>query len=178
MTCIVGLMENGKVYIGADKSSSCGGVIRKTALNKVFKKGSYIIGYTTSFRMGQLLEHVIELPEPPEAGADLHFMVSSFVEKIRKDFKGYGFSTVDNNEETGGTFLVGVNRKIFKINSDYQVGLYEDNFACCGSGEEYAEAVMEALKDIVSPKERIAKAIKIAGKFVMSVTQDCVILEN
>jgi ATP-dependent protease HslVU (ClpYQ) peptidase subunit len=178
MTCIVALKENGKIYFGADKALSDTYTIRKMSSNKIFKKGKYILGYTGSPRLGQLLEHVIELPEPPKSGADLHFIVSSLIESVRKGLKEYGFSEVENNKESGGLFIMGVDDEIFKVYSDFQVSTYENNVGCCGSGEDYAEATMEALKDILPPKERIARAIEIAGKFVTTVTQDCVILEG
>jgi ATP-dependent protease HslVU (ClpYQ) peptidase subunit len=178
MTCIVALKENGKIYFGADKALSDSYTMRRMSYNKIFKKGKYIIGYTGSPRMGQLLEHSIELPDPPEGGIDLHFMISLFIESVRKGFKEYGFSEIENNKEKGGTFIIGVDGEIFKVYSDFQVSTFENNFVCCGSGDDFAEAVMEVMKDILPPKERIAKAIEIAGKFVMSVTQDCVILED
>jgi ATP-dependent protease HslVU (ClpYQ) peptidase subunit len=177
MTCIVALKENGKIYFGADKALSDAYTMRKISYNKIFKKGKYILGYTGSPRLGQLLEHVIELPEPPKSGANLHFIVSSFIESVRKGLKEYGFSEVDNNKEKGGIFIIGIDGEIFKVYNDFQVSTYENNVICCGSGEDYAEATMEALKDIFPPKERIAKAIEIAGKFITTVTQDCIILE-
>jgi len=54
MTCIVGIAQEGKVWIGADSAAVSGQDIRATALRKVFRRGQFLIGYTSSFRMGQL----------------------------------------------------------------------------------------------------------------------------
>ena len=49
MTCIVGLISEDRVYVGADSASvDAGGLItRPTTVPKVFKRGPFIIGYTT-----------------------------------------------------------------------------------------------------------------------------------
>ena len=52
MTCIVGLVENGKVYIGGDSAGVAGLDVRMRSDEKVFTKGNMIFGYTSSFRMG------------------------------------------------------------------------------------------------------------------------------
>ena len=61
MTCIVGMVDGqGTVYIGAD-SLAAGGyqkTIRKDA--KVFTNGIAVMGYTSSFRMGQLLRYKLK----------------------------------------------------------------------------------------------------------------------
>jgi ATP-dependent protease HslVU (ClpYQ) peptidase subunit len=176
MTCVVGVKENNNVWIGADKSSVAGYLMRSTNIDKVFRKGEYVIGYTTSFRMGQLLQHVINLPEPPEK-IDVGFMVLEFVENIRKGFKEYGYSKIDNNEETGGTFIVGVKNQLFQIDDDYQVNYSDDNYLSCGAGVYYALSSMEALKSVLPPEERIKESIRIAGKFCTSVLPECKIIK-
>lgn len=55
MTCIVGLVENNKVYIGGDSAGVAGLSLMKRADEKVFKKDEFIFGFTSSFRMGQLI---------------------------------------------------------------------------------------------------------------------------
>ena len=63
MTCIIGLAENDRVYIGADSASAEGWTVRATGLSKVFRAGEFVIGYTDSFRMGQILEYHLEVRE-------------------------------------------------------------------------------------------------------------------
>jgi ATP-dependent protease HslVU (ClpYQ) peptidase subunit len=175
MTCIIGLKENDNVWIGADKSSVSGYLMQSTKLDKVFRKGEYVIGYTSSFRMGQLLQYVINLPEPPEK-VDVGFMVLEFVETIRKGFKEYGYSTIDNNEESGGTFIVGVKNQLFEVDNDYQVNYSDNNYLACGAGVYYALASMEALKGL-APEKRIAESMRIAGKFSTSVLPEHTIIK-
>ena len=170
MTCIIGLINNKGVYIGADKSRSTSVFIHNTLIEKVFRKDEYVIAYTESFRMGQLLQHSIKLPEPPKK-MTIAFMVYEFVEIVREGFKEYGYSRISSNEESAGSFIVGVNNSLFHIESDYQVDYLTDGFIADGSGSQYALGAMEALKDVY-PESRIAQSIKIAAKFCPSVTAE------
>ena len=104
MTCIVGVEHNRRVYMGGDSAAVAGWDISQTAERKVFMVGDFIIGYTTSFRMGQLLEYELRLPEydgPPNMG----YMVTRFVPAVRACLKDGGFTKVENNREEGGLFL-------------------------------------------------------------------------
>lgn len=175
MTCIIGLIDNDGVWVGADKSSVSGYTINSTRLAKVFRKQDYVIAYTSSFRMGQLLQHMIELPSPPEE-INVDFMVREFIEPIRKAFKDYGYSVIENNSETGGSFIVGVKNSLFHVCADYQVNQYNDDFICDGCGRDYALAAMEALS-WHEPETRIRKSIEITAKFCTNVLQDCNILK-
>jgi ATP-dependent protease HslVU (ClpYQ) peptidase subunit len=113
--------------------------------------------------MGQLLQHVAVFPEPPK-DVTLKFMVSEFVESIRDCFKTHGYSQINMNEESAGCFIVGVNGKLFHVESDYQVNEYIDGFTADGSGVYYALGAMEALY-FLDPIMRINRSIEIAAKF-------------
>ena len=56
MTCIVGYLDKETVYLGGDSAGTDGNYsqhIRKD--KKVFQNGPFIFGFTSSFRMGQIL---------------------------------------------------------------------------------------------------------------------------
>lgn len=57
MTRVVGLVRQGRVYMGVDSAAVQGWTRRASQVSKVFRRGPFLIGYTTSFRMGQFLEH-------------------------------------------------------------------------------------------------------------------------
>jgi ATP-dependent protease HslVU (ClpYQ) peptidase subunit len=162
MTCIVGLSENGTVYIGADSASASGWEVRASNTPKVFRRGPFIIGYTTSFRMGQILHYQVDLPEAETY--DEEYMVTKFIEAIRTKFKELGFSKIDSNEETGGTFLVGVAGHIYEIADDFQVQSFADGICAIGCGSSYALGAMAALKSTPA-SDRIERALEIAEYF-------------
>ena len=163
MTCIIGLVEDGRVYMGGDSMAAAAWDARTTKLRKVFKLKNFLIGYTTSFRMGQLLQYHLEIT-PQNGEDDMAYMVRTFAEAVRQLLKDNGFSKIDNNQEEGGTFLIGYKGRLYRVDSDFQVNEFEEGYDACGSGEDYALGAMKALGEI-SPKERIMQALSIAGHF-------------
>ena len=65
MTCIVGIVDklNNNVIMGADSAASSASIIVSRKDVKMFRKGDFIIGCTTSYRMIQLLQYSLQLPE-------------------------------------------------------------------------------------------------------------------
>jgi len=167
VTCIVGLECDGQVFIGADSMAASGWDARETLLHKVFHRGEFLIGYTTSFRMGQLLEHRLEVAEQGDED-DMAYMVATFVEAVRELFKDNGFSKIDSNQEEGGIFLVGYRGRLYNVCSDFQVNRFSDGFAACGCGEAYALAALKIYDDL-GPNQRCLEALKIAEYFCAGV---------
>ena len=162
MTCIVGLVEDGKVYIGADSCSVDGWETRVLRVAKVFRLGEFIIGYTTSFRMGQILQHHLSIEPKQENEPDEAYLVRVFIEAARKCLKDFGFTTVDKNVESGGVFLVGYRQRLYRVSSDFQITEFEERLDAVGRGREYALGAMLALRD-VTPVDRIQQALSITG---------------
>lgn len=143
MTCIVGLAYAGDVLIGGDSASSDGYTVGIVHQPKVFWRSGYAIGYTTSFRFGQLVEHA-ELPTPPEGESLYAHMVGAFVGALRTVLKDGGFATVDRNVETGGRLLVGVRGQLFSVESDFGVLRQALWYNAVGSGATFALGAMHA----------------------------------
>jgi ATP-dependent protease HslVU (ClpYQ) peptidase subunit len=185
MTCVVGLITKGKarrvdgapqktVYIGADSAAVAGWTRRQTRLHKVFRRGPFLIGYTTSFRMGQLLEHHLEVGVRQQGQDEMAFMVTEFVESARKLLRERGFAKVESNNESGGQFLVGYRGRLFAIESDFQVSELADDYNAIGGGAEYALGAMRALGRL-NPRARIRRALEVAAHFNMGVCAPFVI---
>jgi ATP-dependent protease HslVU (ClpYQ) peptidase subunit len=174
MTCVVGLVNKRRVYIGADAASVSGWTRRETRVCKVFRRGPFLIGYTTSFRMGQLLEHHLRVPKQAAGQSDMSFMVTHFIENVRVLLKEKGFAKIEANNESGGQFLVGYHRRLYSIESDFQVAELADGYDAVGSGAEFALGAMRALPRL-SPTRRIRKALEIAAHYNMGVCAPFVI---
>ena len=100
MTCIVGLTELGTVYIGGDSA----GVNSRFDLairadQKVFINGPFVMGFTSSFRMGQLLRYKLTPPERYESQDLYNFMVTAFIDAVRACLKTGGFMRKENEVE-------------------------------------------------------------------------------
>lgn len=172
MTAVAGIVKDGQVYIGADSAGTdahWGQQVR--ADSKVFTRGEYLIGFTSSFRMGQLLRYRVDLPEPYEWEHDMHaFMATRFVDAVRQAFKDYGYAEKDKDRETGGTFLVGFRGAIYKIESDYQVAQSADAFDACGSGDSIVLGALYATeRTSLDPDARLALALEAAARYNAAV---------
>lgn len=178
MTCIVGVVHEGKVYIGGDSASANNYVVRRSAVPKVFRNGSFVIGYTSSWRMGQILQHQICLESitSPNRESLLGFMVQDFIPVVRGALKDHGYAKRENNEETGGEFLVGYSGHLFHVGSDYQVNETLDGINACGCSEEIALGVLWATSHL-QPRERIELALETAAHYGKDVRPPWTIIE-
>ena len=163
MTCIIALEHENKVYMGCDSAAASGWDMQPTALKKVFRVGEFLIGYTSSFRMGQLLEHHLEVREEKDED-DLNYLVTVFIPAVRTCLKDGGYTKINDNQEEGGIFLVGYRGKAYKVNSDFQVNRFRTGFIATGCGEKYALGALAA-QEIINPERAIMKALEIAGMF-------------
>ena len=171
MTCIVGIAQGGKVYMGGDSASAAGWEVKRTTLSKVFRINGFIIGYTSSFRMGQLLEHRLDVPSQKEGVEDLAYMVKVFIESVRQCLKDGGYTKIESNREESGTFLVGYKGRLYIVCDDFQVNESRDGFNACGCGSEYALGALKIMDEDNEPRSRIRKALKVAAWFSGGVVE-------
>ena len=168
MTCVIGLVHRKRIYMGADSAATGSRFIRTTNLPKVFRNGPFLIGYCGSFRMGQVLQHCLNIPKQlPNENAET-YMVTRFIEAVRTAFKSKGVSAIEQNKEKGGQFLVGYRGRLYSVNSDFHVGDMLDGFDCIGSGAPVALGAMKALEDL-PPRDRIQRALEITSYFISDV---------
>lgn len=162
MTCIIGFAcpKENKVFIGGDSAGVAGMSIQIRADEKVFRNGPFIMGFTTSFRMGQLLRYAFAPPEHPADTDDMKFMVANFIPAVKQCFKDGGYGKTKDSQDSGGAFLVGYKGRLYEIDDDFQVAKLSDNIASVGCGSEIALGAMYALSHY-HPKERIIKALDI-----------------
>lgn len=161
MTCIVGLVEENAVYIGADSAGVGGYSLTVRKDRKVFRNGEFLIAGTSSFRMIQLLRYAF-MPPPYALESDLEkYLATEFVDAARKCLKDGGFAQKSSEQETGGFFLVGVHARLFCIESDYQVGEAQCGYDAVGCGKDIALGVLYATPTM-KPKERITLALQAA----------------
>lgn len=172
MTCIVGLVDRGRIYLGGDSAGVCmsglGMQVRKD--KKVFKNGVMVMGFTSSFRMGQLLQYDLKVPRHPSKMDDMKYMSSVFVSAVRKCLKKGGYASKRNEEESGGTFLVGYHGSLFEIADDYQVAQLVDNYAAVGCGAPIALGSLFSTNGrCIMAKQRVITALQSAERWSAGV---------
>jgi len=171
MTCIIGLLNGSKVYLGGDSCGSNGYVYENCNHSKVFRVGEFVIGGTTSFRMLDLLEYSLALPEgQPVATVNMDkFMRTTFVETVRKCLKDGGFTKVNNGVEQGGTFLIGYKDKLYRMQDDFSIINCKD-YDVVGCGDEAAKGSLFTTKAMkLKVEERITIALEAAESVLVGV---------
>jgi hypothetical protein len=182
-------MENGHVTMGADSAGVGGYALTVRKDEKVFINGEFIICFTSSFRMGNLLRYSFKPPErkttlslagkitkwfdkvegsnKAKEQTDEEFMNTSFVDSIRNCFKAGGFGT--GAGETGGTFIVGYHGKLYEIMSDFQVGIPAANYCAIGCGQDLCLGSLYSTEGKGTPEERIKTALQAAEQYSAGV---------
>lgn len=180
MTCIVGLVDSGKIYVGGDSAGVAEHGLTIHADEKVFKKGSMLIGFTSSFRMGQLLRFKLVIPYHKSEMDTYEYMVAEFVEAVRTCLKEGGCSRIENNEESGGTFLVGYKGELFTIHSDFQVARMMNKYHAVGCGADIAKGSLFSSEGIIGmhASDRIRHALRAAETFNAGVRAPFIILQS
>lgn len=177
MTCIVGLVDtNGHVIIGADSAAVGGLDISIRTDPKVFQNGRFLIGMTSSFRMGQLLQHAFVPPKHPKGMDDYKFMVTLVMDAVRKCFKEGGFATTYMAQEIGGCFLMAYNSKLYRIDNDYQVGIPNEGYSAVGCGDQIAHGAMFAGQGL-GGEARVTQALQAAAHFSAGVRAPFVLID-
>ena len=175
MTCIVGLEQDGKVYMGGDSAAVSNGNLQLTDTPKVFEKQGLIIGYSWSFRMGQVIQYAKAFPKlQPD---NYTYLIESFVPFLRAEFKDTGWLRTENSRDEGGQFLVGIRGELFEITSEFAVLKMADGFNAIGSGSHYALGALRILKHNTDkePTIKVGLALEAAAYFSTSVSSPFVI---
>lgn len=172
MTCIVAVREGGDVWMGGDSAGVAGYSLTVRADAKVFRRerrgDPWLFGFTTSFRMGQLIRHRLDLPEGPDPDDDGddavdRFLCTTFVDSLRTCLKDGGWLGRDDGRDDGGTFLVGYRGRVFNVADDFQVGEAVLPYDAVGCGDEYALGALHATVHAgLAPEARVRGALAAA----------------
>lgn len=183
MTCIVATKHNKKIYMAGDSLGSAGHSKTVRSDPKVFINGEMLLGFTSSFRMGQILQYVMHSPERPEGISDMKYLVAHWIPALIDTFaeNGYrGEKEPDDHDETrtGGVFLLGYRGVLYQIDSDFQVGIPTDQYASVGCGEDLALGAIYAAKKagVKDPEQILTVALEAAEKFSGGVQRPFVLL--
>lgn len=162
MTCIIGYIDTEKeiMYMAGDSAGVSGYNVHIRKDPKVFErtvdfkkngvfqnKEKMLFGFTTSFRMGQILMYC-GLPICDRKD-EYEYMVRDLVPCLIKAFGEGGFLRVyekdEKDQKKGGTFIVAFRGRLFIIEDDFQVAEQLGDFAAVGCGARYAEPVLETI---------------------------------
>lgn len=168
MTCIVGFVEGDKVWMGGDSAGVGGWSLTVRADSKVFRNGPMLFGFTSSFRMGQLLRYALKVPHH-ELDVDTdRYMATTFIDAVRECLKAHGAAKKTNEVEECGQFLVAYKGQLFCVHDDYQVARSLDSFDAVGCGHEIAKGALFTTSHLIG-RDRAQMALQAAERFSAGV---------
>lgn len=170
MTCIVGIEHEGVVYLGGDSAGVAGYQTHRRQDEKVFVNDGVVMGFTTSFRMGQLLRYAFTPPEQSSKKDDMAYLVTDFIDAVRSTFETKGFLAKEDERESGGTFMLGYHGKLYVVYGDFQVGRTHEGYAACGCGEDLALGSLHSTRGNPDPVWRLRTALEAAEHFSAGVS--------
>jgi hypothetical protein len=189
MTCIVGIAYSNKVYLGSDSLGSGNGVKQvyitpKLVKLDIFEKRDLTltkiplgIGYTTSYRMGDLLRYNFTPPPIEHDEDENEYLVKDFIPELIKCFDDHSFARTKEGTKSGGNFLVGLRKRLFHVQEDFSVLEPSCGYTAVGSGQEFAMGALYAYRRTATePEKSVVGAIRAATEFCTTVggTVDCI----
>lgn len=184
MTCIVAIKHNNKIHIGGDSLGSDSSFSKSVRDDvKVFINGDMLFGFTSSFRMGQILQYVMEHPTRPEGISDMKYLVAHWIPALIDCFdeNGYRGPKMDDEHDdmkTGGTFLMGYRGVLYRIDGDYQVGIPSEQYDAVGCGQDLALGAMYCAKKsgVKDPDKILTLGLEAAEKFSAGVQRPFILM--
>jgi hypothetical protein len=158
MTAIAAWVADGRVWIGGDSAAVSNWVLDLAATPKVFALGPMVIGYTSSFRMGQAIQHRLSLPPGLDAALEDvtlldRWMAVDFSDAVRSVMRDIGYLKVENARESSGVFIVGIRGHLYEADDDLHVRRTPRRYASCGCGREATNGALHAWSLIDSDED-------------------------
>lgn len=168
MTCIAAIVEGGDVWMGADSAGVAGLDLCIRRDPKIYRVKNILFGFTSSFRMGQLLGHRFNPPEHQAEWTIERYLHTVFIDAVRQTLKDGGFARTTNGEEQAGSFLVGYKGRLFNVCCDYQIAenVLPFNAVGCGALVALGALYVSAGKP---PEKRLIEALYAAEAFSAGV---------
>ena len=160
MSCVIGLVDEGDIYIGADGFATTeDGERRPIFADKILRNKSYLIGYTGSIRTGQILDsHNFDPPD------DIKDLPESLREHLYA--KGCVATTDGGLSMQTCNFLIGFKGHLYEILMDFQLNEVLGNFTAIGSGGAYAMGAMYVVeKTSIEPLKKLEYGLLAASEF-------------
>jgi hypothetical protein len=176
MTCIVGVVENGRVFIGGDSGAFVGWSANIRTDSKVFESAGFIYGVCGTPRVNQILRYVFE-PPAYVGGDPMAYMVCQFVPKLR-EVMARELSDAAKSELPNSSFLVGFAGRLFEVWGDFQIAEAAEGFSSVGCARDTALGALFVASKCFGARVSIGAALEAAAALNAGVRSPFVILES
>lgn len=165
MTCIVGIQNKGRVYLGGDSAAtSPDGSQTIIADKKVFVNGGVAIGICGSPKVIDPLR-MIRFAKIKFRQDERNYLVEEVLPKIKDALKKSGcvIEHPEHGEIFQGALLIGVRGSLYRIESNFQIITDSHGFDAIGSGADIALGSLHSTKGIRDSKTRIKSALEASS---------------
>lgn len=168
MTCIVGIAQGGRVWLGGDNAGFIGGTILQHNNGKVFRSGEFVMGCAGNRRFGELARYAFKPPTIKIKDVE-RYMVTTFIDALREALRGKGYLSSTNGQEgadreNGDGMLVGVRGGLYFVGCDFTASMVADGMFSIGCGQDYALGALYATP-AAEPEVRIGVALAAAERY-------------
>ena len=157
MTCCIGYKTEKFLYFIADTAGTDEDHVQEIRKDpKVFTRDNILFGTAGSFRMRDVLMYNLKIPTLTKSDkSNIDFYVKKkLISAIRNTFieEGVCIKTDESDQTCPGDILIGIQNKIYKIESDFQVGETAFSYNAIGSGSREALGALDMYSLIMDGK--------------------------
>lgn len=169
MTCIVGLVREDRVYLGADSAAvdvPSTQFIEQWSTPKTFKRDPFVFAFAGSWLVGQLVRLSLAIPDINDTEIEV-YLVSKFIPALKKLLVKEG---VEKDDEW--VLLIGYENRLFRLGMEFSLGEPLDGFTAEGTGRDFAMGALHSvLASKKSPNFCITTALTAAAKYCPNVKE-------
>lgn len=165
MTCIIGLVNKGDVFLGGDRAATEGVNLDQFLLKeaKVFMRGDVGFGVCGLPKVMDVIKHVLTIPEDNEEDAKT-YVVGSLIPAMRDVLVNYDCTIVEDNQAMiHGAVLIAYRGRLFRMEMNFQVTENSVGFEAAGCGAQPALGSLRATRG-KGPKRRIIEALTVSAE--------------
>ena len=172
MTCIVGIIDNEKIWMGCDTQVSSGSRKSRTD-TKIIRHNDLLLGFSGNARELQLMRFGLEIPEQGEAEEDYEYIAATLTPAIQNRLKDAGAAEIDNNVVSARmSILIGYRKRLYTVSWNFApLRIESQDYHAIGSGMYYALGSLFSTKDRgLNTESRIRLALETAEEFDRGVS--------
>lgn len=171
MTCVVGVIEGGRAWVGADSALSNMNTHELIACvnQKAFRVGECLIGVCSSARVADVLRYGFDPPKHPRRMDPARYMRTVFVDAMRDTLRKAGaLQQMHGVDTVDAGILIGYRGRLFIVEGDLHIHEALDDYAAMGSGGAVANGALSVSRG-VPPRKRILAALAASERYTASV---------
>jgi hypothetical protein len=187
MTCIVGLIENGIVYMGGDSADCDDSSLNIIKGSKVFKKEEFLFGISGNPRMSDILRYNFEIPYKNDDQDILEYMHRYFIPKLKESLIENGVLIKQNEAISSDSWvMIGYQGRLFILKPHFHLSESLLNYDALGSGMDAALGCLYGMESLMNnewilkldPQTRLTLALRASERFNCNVKRPFTILST